>query len=33
VMDKPALIHQFGTELVKQYPTSQQAKRYLSNDY
>ncbi|MGL4716897.1 MAG: type IV pilus biogenesis/stability protein PilW [Aeromonas sp.] len=32
-MDKPALIHQFGTELVRQYPTSQQAKRYLSNDY
>ena len=32
-MDKPALLHQFGTELVRQYPTSQQAKRYLANDY
>ncbi|MBP9678551.1 MAG: type IV pilus biogenesis/stability protein PilW, partial [Aeromonas sp.] len=29
----PALLHQFGTELVRQYPTSQQAKRYLANDY
>jgi type IV pilus assembly protein PilF len=32
-MDKPALLHQFGTELVRQYPTSQQAKRCLANDY
>ncbi|PJG59435.1 PilW family type IVa pilus biogenesis/stability lipoprotein TapF [Aeromonas cavernicola] len=32
-MDKPALLHKFGTELVRQYPTSQQAKRYLANDY
>ncbi|MFM5447690.1 PilW family type IVa pilus biogenesis/stability lipoprotein TapF [Aeromonas veronii] len=32
-MDKPALLHQFGNELVRQYPTSQQAKRYLANDY
>ncbi|MFM4647854.1 type IV pilus biogenesis/stability protein PilW [Aeromonas bivalvium] len=32
-MDKPALLHQFGTELVQRFPSSPQAKRYLANDY
>lgn len=33
VLDKPAQLHQYGSQLVELFPNSQQAKRYLANDY
>lgn len=32
-LDRPAQLHQYGSQLVEQFPNSQQAKRYLANDY
>jgi type IV pilus assembly protein PilF len=28
-----AQLHKYGSELVQQFPKSDQAKRYLNNDY
>ncbi|MGL5947739.1 MAG: type IV pilus biogenesis/stability protein PilW, partial [Aeromonas sp.] len=31
--DKPAQLHQWGADLVRRFPSSTQAKRYIANDY
>lgn len=32
-LDRPAQLHQYGSQLAEHFPDSQQAKRYLTNDY